>query len=314
MPPLATLNSHIARLVRNTRPVCRPRQAHLHPLRAALGSNHHCPLHPLRAAFRSLLASVHPLARSCSTAASKTGRRFAPFSSRRPHHITANAHPSFRTPHLILLHTQTSRSSSLPFKPVRLLHAPLAAPPGACCLRSVLPSVAPSSNRQPFLSVAFHHLSGANLAAPSDTNLLLLVPVSTDYFAPHPIPLHTQTSQTSLLPFKHIRLLCAPLAALSGSRRLRSVLPSQHSPATVSRSRPSALSGMNLYRLPSAYAPHAHHQTNGHVSFLRPATVHDPHFLLCASPDPRRLAFRHPRRALHPPFRVACRLNLSLPS
>ena len=75
---------------------------------------HRTPLHPSRAAFRSLLASVHPLARSCSTAASKTGRRFAPFSSRRPHHITANAHPSFRTPHLILPQTSCYLFRSLP--------------------------------------------------------------------------------------------------------------------------------------------------------------------------------------------------------
>ena len=122
--------------------------------------------------------------------------------------------------------------------------------------------------------------------------------------APHPVPLHTQISQTSLLPFKHIRLLCAPLAAHPDDCRLRSALPSQF-PATISRSRPSALSVMNLCRLPSAYAPHAHHQTNGHVSFLRPATVHDPHSLSCASPDLRRLAFRHPRRTLHPPSRAA---------
>ena len=129
--------------------------------------------------------------------------------------------------------------------------------------------------------------------------------------APHPIPLHTQISQTASLPFKPVRLLRAPLAAPPGACCLRSVLPLQHSPATISRSRPSALSGMNLCRLPSAYAPHAHHQTNGHVSFLRPATVHDPHSLSCASPDLRRLTFRHPRRTLHPPFRVACRLSFS---
>ena len=50
-------------------------------------------------------------------------------------------------------------------------------------------------------------------AASPDLSLLPLAPISTVDFAPRPIPLHTQTSQTSLLPFKPVRLLHAPLAA-----------------------------------------------------------------------------------------------------
>ena len=194
-----------------------------------------------------------------------------------PHNRLPNAPtPEFSrhilAPHPVPLHTQISQTSLLPFKPVRLLCVPLA---------------------------AFSGQASCYLLRSLPTILL-----------PTTIPPHTQTSRSSSLPFKPIRLLCAPLAAHPDDRRLRSALPSQF-PATISRSRPSALSGMNLCRLPSAYAPHAHHQTNGHVSFLRPATVHDPHPLLCASPDPRRLTFRHPRRTLHPPFRVACRLSFS---
>ena len=156
-----------------------------------------------------------------------------------PHNRLPNAPtPEFSrhilAPRPIPLHTQTSQTSSLPFKPVRLLRAPLAAPPGACRLRSALPSVAPSSNRQPFLSVAFHHLSGANLAAPSDTNLLLLVPVSTDYFAPHHYPAAHTDQPIELAPLQAhpsaLRSPCstlwqpssplrAPLAALSGNHR-----------------------------------------------------------------------------------------------
>ena len=168
--------------------------------------------------------------------------------------------PTILLPTTIPPHTQTSRSSLLPFKPIRLLHAPPCSAPRRLPspLRAPLCST-PSSNRQPFLSVAFHHLSGANLAAPSDTNLLLFASVSTDYFAPLPIPLHTQTSRSSLLPFKPIRLLCAPLAAhprrlpsplcaplaaLSGSRRLRSTLPfaapsGNRQPPTALLSQPS---------------------------------------------------------------------------
>ena len=279
---------------RNTQqPFCAPRAQHQTCLPPAQAH-----LHPLRAAFRSLLASVHPLARSCSTAASKTGRRFAPFSSRRPHHITADAHPSFRTPHLILLHTQTSRSSSLPFKPVRLLRAPLAAPPGTCRLRSALPSVAPSSNRQPFLSVAFHHLSGANLAAPSDTNLLLLVPVSTDYFAPHHYPAAYTDQPNELAPLQArpsaLRSPCstlwqpssplrAPLAALSGNRQpFSAVRTLRHEPLPPSFSlRPSRPSPNQWPR----QLPSAGHRPRPTFPLMRVARPAPPRFSTSA-PDP----------------------------
>ena len=104
---------------------------------------------------------------------------------------------------------------------------------------------------------------GSSTASPSLYRILRaavlpLAPVSTVDFAPRPVPLHTQTSQTSLLPFKPIRLLCAPLAAPPDACRLRSALPLQF-PATVSRS--------SLYSLPLVCASHAHHQTRGHVSF-----------------------------------------------
>ena len=235
-----------------------------------------------RAAFRSLLASVHPLARSCSTAASKTGRRFAPFSSRRPHHITANAHPSFRTPHLILLHTQTSRLSSLPFKPVRLLRAPL------CSTIQQPPAISLCSLSSPLRRKPCSTLRHKLLATCSGLYRLFCSP-----------PLSRRThrpADRARSPSSPSACSALPFAALSGNRQpFSAVRTLRHEP----------------YRLPSAYAPHAHHQTNGHVSFLRPATVHDPHPLSCASPDLRRLAFRHPRRTLHPPFRVACRLSFS---
>ena len=137
--------------------------------------------------------------------------------------------------------------------------------------------------------------------------------------APLPIPLHTQTSQTSLLPFKPVRLLCVPLAAPSGSRRLRSVLPLQHSPATTGRSTFTALRRHPAKALTAPCRPLSVPRNPGPTSSCLPARtlqrpsayVHDPHHLSCASPDPRRLTFRHPRRTLHPPFRVACRLSFS---
>ena len=89
--------------------------------------------------------------------------------------------------------------------------------------------------------------------------VLPLAPASTVDFAPRPIPLHTQTSQTSLHPFKPVCLLCAPLAAHPAIAVSAPRFPLQHSPTTISRS--------PLYSLPLVCAPHAHHQTRGHVIF-----------------------------------------------
>ena len=97
-----------------------------------------------------------------------------------------------------------------------------------------------------------------------------------------------------------LRSPCSTLWQPPSPLRASFAVPGNHQPFSAVRTLRH-----EPYRLPSAYAPHAHHQTNGHVSFLRPATVHDPHSLSCASPDLRRLAFRHPRRALHPPSRAA---------
>ena len=120
--------------------------------------------------------------------------------------------------------------------------------------------------------------------------------------APHPVPLHTQISQTSLLPFKPVRLLCVPLAAPSGSRRLRSVLPSQHSPATTGRSTFTALRRHPAKALTAPCRPLSVPRNPGPTSSCLPARtlqcpsayVHDPHPLLCASPDPCRLTFPIP--------------------
>ena len=124
----------------------------------------------------------------------------------------------------------------------------------------------------------------------------------------------SQIGQTGLLPFKPVRLLCAPLAAPPDTCRLRSALPLQF-PATVSRS--------SLYNLPLACAPHAHHQTRGHVSFPqhssatrdpRPATSH-PRCSL--SRRPRRVPLHPPRASTARPFTfllISCLpLPLSLP-
>ena len=236
--------------------------------------------------FAVLLTSAHPPPSRIRSAATSEFSR----------HILA--------PLPIPLHTQTSRSSSLPFKPVLLLRAPLAAPPGACCHRSVLPSVALSGNHRPLyfhspsppsskspdrsLSTTvrspqprpnFQLSSGTNLAAPFSlcprpaSSLMRVARPAPPHFstsapdpsssvsrslsaqlfavlltsahpppsrirsaatsefsrhilAPLPIPLHTQTSRSSSLPFKPVLLLRAPLAAPPGACCHRSVLPS----------------------------------------------------------------------------------------
>ena len=118
--------------------------------------------------------------------------------------------------------------------------------------------------------------------------------------APRPIPLHTQTSQTSSLPFKPVRLLCVPLAASSGSCRLRSALPSQF-PATISRSRPSALSGTNLtaFLQPTLLTPITKPMATS-ASFGRPpSTTHIPFH--ARRPTCAALLFQYPHRTpLHP--------------
>ena len=232
------------------------------------------------------------------------------------------------------MNRRSTDPASFPFKAVRPLCVPLAALSGACCLRSVLPSVAPSSNRQPFLSVAFHHLSGANLAAPSGTNLLLLVPVSTDYFAPHHYPAAHTDQPIELAPLQaHSSALRSPRSA---PRRLLSPLraffavPGNHQPFSAVRtlrheplppsfslrsSRPSPNQWPR--QLPSAghrprptfplmrvarpapprfstSAPDPSSSVSRSLSAQLFATVHDPHSLSCASPDLRRLTFPIP--------------------
>ena len=165
-----------------------------------------------------------------------------------PHNRLPNAPtPEFSrhilAPRPIPLHTQTSQTSSLPFKPVRLLRAPLAAPPGACRLRSALPSVAPSSNRQPFLSVAFHHLSGANLAAFSgQASCYLLRSLPTILLPTLSHCIHrpakracspSSTSACSALPLQHslAAVVSAPCSPRSTLRQPSAVLGRPHSPA-----------------------------------------------------------------------------------
>ena len=110
-----------------------------------------------------------------------------------PHNRLPNAPtPEFSrhilAPLPIPLHTQTSRSSSLPFKPVRLLRAPLAAPPGACCHRSVLPSVALSGNHRPLY---FHSPSPPSSKSPDRS-------LSTTVRSPQPRPNFQLSSGTNL--------------------------------------------------------------------------------------------------------------------
>ena len=124
-----------------------------------------------------------------------------------PHNRLPNAPtPEFSrhilAPLPIPLHTQTSRSSSLPFKPVRLLRAPLAAPPGACCHRSVLPSVALSGNHRPLY---FHSPSPPSSKSPDRS-------LSTTVRSPQPRPNFQLSSGTNLAaPFSLCPRPASPL-------------------------------------------------------------------------------------------------------
>ena len=222
-----------------------------------------------RAAFRSLLASVHPLARSCSTAASKTGRRFAPFSSRRPHHITANAHPSFRTPHLILLHTQTSRLSSLPFKPVRLLRAPL------CSTIQQPPAISLCSLSSPLRRKPCSTLRHKLLATCSGLYRLFCSP-----------PLSRRThrpADRARSPSSPSACSALPFAALSGNRQpFSAVRTLRHEPLPPSFSLRSSRPSPNQW---PRQLPSAGHRPRPASPLMRVARPAPPRFSTSA-PDP----------------------------
>ena len=171
-----------------------PRRTLHPPSRAALGSDHHCPLHPLRAAsarpFVALLTSAPP----------------PPLASDLPQPMK----PSIALPHNRL--PQCAHSGVFPS------HS--CSPPYPTAHTDQPNELAPLQTRSP---------APRSPCSTLRTSLLLFASVSTDYFAPHPIPLHTQISQTASLPFKPVRLLHAPLC--STLRQPSAVLGRPHSPA-----------------------------------------------------------------------------------
>ena len=79
-----------------------------------------------------------------------------------------------------------------------------------------------STLRQPVATSLCSILTGNHwptpyrLSPPSTQALCFSLWLSPTLLISSPIPLHTQTSRSSSLPFKPVRLLCAPLAAFSG--------------------------------------------------------------------------------------------------
>lgn len=90
--------------------------------------------------------------------------------------------------------------------------------------------------------------------------VLPLAPVSTVDHSPRPIPLRLTDQSNRLAPLQPCPpALCSPCSAPPTLAVSAPRFPLQHSPTTISRS--------PLYSLPLVCAPHAHHQTRGHVIF-----------------------------------------------
>ena len=138
-------------------------------------------------------------------------------------------------------------------------------------IRPCDPALASARPRPAKPTVALLLSRGSSTAPPSLYRILRaaglpLVPASTVDFAPRPIPLHTQTSQTSLLPFKLVRLLRASLCSVL--RQPSAALPLR--PFVVLRPRTSLL--------PFTFCPPSH------VPAVRPVILyHFPHSHISAN-------------------------------
>ena len=149
-------------------------------------------------AYRSV-----PSPRSVATA--EVDQYHAHFKPHRPHRAPLSAHQPFMFPTSARYEPQINRSSLVPLQ--------------SCSFALRSPR---STLRQPVATSLCSILTGNHwptpyrLSSPSTQALCFSLWLSPTLLISSPIPLHTQTSQMSLLPFKPVRLLCVPLAAFSG--------------------------------------------------------------------------------------------------